>query len=87
MEIIPMRYTLVLLKHSRTTGKQWGDCWKLHARGCNHTMRSNVDWKTNFDTIDDAVDCAFYDFINEGMSMKEARLYLKLCPCAKKVIA
>ena len=79
------KYTLVLIEY-HTTGKEWGDHFKLHAKGCGAVNRCNVEWKWDFQTIDDAVHGAYQDFINEGMSMKEARCYLSLCPCTKKVV-
>tara|TARA_R110000744_G_scaffold9550_4_gene30446 strand:- start:3754 stop:4029 length:276 start_codon:yes stop_codon:yes gene_type:complete len=80
-----------------TTCREWGDNYRLHVRGCAHLSRRNVDWKFDVDTVDEAVHAAFADHISEhvisedgvtiqGVSFEEAKRYLHICACAKKVI-
>jgi hypothetical protein len=64
----------------------WGDGWKLHATGCNHLNRREVDWSHKVDSLEQAVYTAFGDFIGEGMTYAEATKYLHVCPCAIKQV-
>ena len=89
-------FTLALVE-DYNTGLEWGDNWKLHLRGCAYLSRRNVEWKFDVDTVKDAVHAAFGDFIAEhvvedgrtiqGLSFEEAKKYLHICACAKKVTA
>ena len=67
----------------------WGDGWSLHAKGCRNTKISTVQFECEIDTVEEGVFAAFGDFMEgtdeEGLA--EYSRYLRVCPCALKVIA
>ena len=67
----------------------WGENWSIHARGCRNTTLRNVEWVVDIDTVRDGVITAFGDFMEGSLDdgVKEYSRYLRICPCALKVIA
>jgi hypothetical protein len=81
-----MKYTVVGLSHWHAKGKEWGDHYALHRRGCREAseMFYNVDYTVDVDTVEEAVIFCFGDFIGEheeDMTAEEAGRYLKRCNC------
>jgi hypothetical protein len=81
-----MKYTVVGLSHWHAKGKEWGDHYALHRRGCREAseMFYNVDYTVDVDTVEEAVIFCFGDFIGEheeDMTAEEAGRYLKRCDC------
>ena len=87
-----MKYSLVALKHWVNNGRgEWGEDWALHRQGCREAPANGrwygVDFVIQCDSVEDAVYTCFGDFIGEDeedMSLEEASLYLKKCPCTKE---
>ena len=81
-----MKYTLVGLSHWVAKGREWGDDFALHRRGCREAREGwyGVDYVMDVESIQEAVYTCFGDFINEyddGMTEEEAEHYLVKCDC------